>query len=141
MEEQNLQKTVTQSTPVIITEADDTWQIFVDCQIFLPLAGLLKLVPRFTEKVATLITQKNTEQVSVNYNHPSNRPTIMDEQSPAIKVVIQGQEVLGAIVDGGSGVNVINKTTCDRLGIKKWDACPFWLRMADTSTVRPLGLI
>ena len=56
MEEQNLQKTVTQSTPVIITEADDTWQIFVDCQIFLPLAGLLKLVPRFTEKVATLIT-------------------------------------------------------------------------------------
>ena len=65
----------------------------------------------------------------------------MDEQSPAIKVVIQGQEVAGAIVDGGSGVNVINKTTCDRLGIRKWDACPFWLRMADTSTVRPLGLI
>ena len=93
------------------------------------------------EKVATLIIQKNTEQVSVNYNDPSNEPTIMDEQSPAIKVVIQGQEVLGAIVDGGSGVNVINKTTCDRLGIKKWDACPFWLRMADTSTVRPLGLI
>ena len=47
----------------------------------------------------------------------------------------------GAIVDGGSGVNVINKTTCDRLGIRKWDACPFWLRMADTSTVRPLDLI
>ena len=65
----------------------------------------------------------------------------MDEQSPTIKVVIQGQEVAGAIVDGGSGVNVINKTTCDRLGIRKWDACPLWLRMADTSTVRPLGLI
>ena len=65
----------------------------------------------------------------------------MDEQSPAIKVVIQGQEVVGAIVDGGPGVNVINKTTCDRLGIRKWDACPFWLRMADTSMVRPLGLI
>ena len=65
----------------------------------------------------------------------------MDEQSPRIKVVIQGQEVVGAIVDGGSGVNVINKTTCDRLGIRKWDACPFWLRMADTSTVRLLGLI
>ena len=65
----------------------------------------------------------------------------MDEQSLAIKVVIQGQEVVGAIVDGGSGVNVINKTTCDRLGIRKWDACPFWLRIADTSTVRPLGLI
>ena len=51
----------------------------------------------------------------------------MDEQSPTIKVIIQGQEVVGAIVDGGSGVNVINKTTCDKLGIWKWDACPFWL--------------
>ena len=39
------------------------------------------------------------------------------------------------------GVNVINKTTCNRLGIKKRDACPFWLRMADTSTVRPFDLI
>ena len=82
-------------------------------------------MPQFTEKGATLITQKNTEKVSVNYNQPSNGPTIMDEQSPATKVVIQGQEVVGAIVDGGSGVNVINKTICDRLGIKKWDACPF----------------
>ena len=38
-------------------------------------------------------------------------------------------------------MNVIYKTTYDKLGITKWDACPFWLRMADTSTVRPLGLI
>ena len=36
---------------------------------------------------------------------------------------------------------MINKTTCDRLGIRKWDAYPFWLWMAYTSTVRPLGLI
>ena len=49
----------------------------------------------------------------------------MDEQSPSIKVVIQGQEVIDTIVDGRSGVNVINKITCDRLGITKWDACPF----------------
>ena len=49
----------------------------------------------------------------------------MDEQSPSIKVVIRGQEVTGTIVDDGLGVNVINKITCDRLGITKWDACPF----------------
>ena len=110
MEEQNVQKSVTQRNPITESEVDDTWQVLVDCKISLPLARLLQLVPRFTEKVATLITQKNTEQISVNYNQPSNGPTIMDEQSPAIKVVIQGQEVAGAIVDGGSGVNVINKT-------------------------------
>ena len=38
-------------------------------------------------------------------------------------------------------MNAINKTTCDRLGITTWETCPFWLRMAVTSTVRPLGLI
>ena len=43
----------------------------------------------------------------------------MDEQNPSIKVIINGQEIEGAIVDGGSGVNVINKTTCDKLGITK----------------------
>ena len=33
----------------------------------------------------------------------------MEEQSPTIKVIIQGQEVLGSIVDGGSRVNVLLK--------------------------------
>ena len=87
------------------------------------MAQLLQLVPQFTEKGATLITQKNTEQILVNYNQPSNGPTIIDEQSLTIKVIMQGQEVANAIVDGGSGVNVINKTTCDKLGIRKWEAC------------------
>ena len=44
-------------------------------------------------------------------------------------------------MDGDSGIKVINKITCDRLGITKWEACPIWLRMANTSTVRSLGLI
>ena len=65
----------------------------------------------------------------------------MDEKNPSIRVIIHGQEIDGTIVDGGSGVNVINKTTCDKLGITKWEACPFWLRMANTNTVQPLGLI
>ena len=112
-----------------------------DFQVSLPLTGLLKLVPCFTEKVATLIAQKDVQQVSVNYSHPSNGLTVMDEQSPSIKVIIRGQEVAGIIVDGGSRVNVINKTTCDKLGITKWDACPFWLQMANTSTIKTLGLI
>ena len=101
----------------------------------------MKSVPQFTEKVTTLIAQKEVEQVSVNYSHPSNGPTIIDEQSPSIKVIIWGHEVAGTIVDGGLGVNVTNKTTCDKLRITKWDTCPFWLRMANTSTIRALGII
>ena len=62
MEEQNLQNSVTQTKPTTTTKANETWQFLVDWQISLPLARLLELVPRFMEKVATLITQKNTEQ-------------------------------------------------------------------------------
>ena len=126
---------------IVVPEQEETWKLLADCQVSLPLTGLLKLVPRFTEKVATLIAQKGSEQVSVHYSQPSTSPSIMDEQNPSIKVIIQGQEIENTIIDGGSGVNVINKTTCDRLGITKWEACPFWLRMADTTTVRPIGLL
>ena len=42
----------------------------------------------------------------------------MDEQNPSIKVIIYGQEIDRTIVDDGSRINVINKTTCDKLGEK-----------------------
>ena len=44
-------------------------------------------------------------------------------------------------MDGGSGVNVISTATCAQLGIIDWEPCPFWLRIADTRSVRPLGLV
>ena len=47
------------SVPVQLQE--ESWKSFVDCQVSLPLIGLLKLIPRFTEK--TLIAQKGLEQV------------------------------------------------------------------------------
>ena len=54
---------------------------------------------------------------------------------------IKGKEIAGTIIDGGSGVNVISRHTCDNLGIREWEPCPFWLRMADTNSVRPTVLI
>ena len=65
----------------------------------------------------------------------------MDSQNPAVKIVIKGREVIGCIIDGGLGVNVINEATCHDLGITQWEPCPFWLRMANTRSVRPMGLI
>ena len=79
--------------------------------------------------------------MAVHYSQQSNNPLIMDEQNPSIKVILYGQEIKNVIVDGGSRVNVINKVTCDMLGITEGETCPFWLRMADTSTVRPIGLL
>ena len=84
---------------------------------------------------------QESENVSIHFTNLGKGPTIMDEQSPKIKVIIHSQEVSGNIVDGGSDVDVINKITCDWLGITTWEACPLWLRMADISRVRPLGMI
>ena len=90
--------------------------------------------------MAQIIAKNKTEEVADKFTNPTQAPTVMDEQSPSIKVIVQGQELLRSVVDGGSGMNVINKLTCDRLCIK-WETCPFWFRIADTSTIRPLGLI
>ena len=48
---------------ILVNEPKETWKVFAYCQISLSLAGLLKLVPRFTEKVSTLVSQKDVEQV------------------------------------------------------------------------------
>ena len=66
---------------------------------------------------------------------------VVDHHNLAIKVVLQGQEITGCIVDDGSGVNVISTTTCNRLGIIEWEACPFWLRTTVTHSILLLGLI
>ena len=58
-----------------------------------------------------------------------------------MRIIIKGQELHGCIIDGGSGVNVISETTCHTLGLNQWEPCPFWLRMADTRSVHPIGLI
>ena len=58
-----------------------------------------------------------------------------------LKLIIKGQEVLGCLIDGGLGVNVISKSTCDRLGIQDWKKLFFWLRMTDTRSIRLLDLI
>ena len=59
--------------------------------------------------------------VSINFAETSSGPTVVDHHNPAMKLVIQGQEVDGCIVDGGSDVNVISTTTCEQLGISNWE--------------------
>ena len=66
---------------------------------------------------------------------------MVDHHNPAIKVLVHGQEIPGCIVDGGSGLNINNKATCNLLGITSWEVCPLWLRMADSRSLRPLGLL
>ena len=80
---------------------------------------------------------RSRDQVEIltSFVESSEGPPMVDHHNPAIKVVLQGEEISGCIVDGGSSVNVISKAICNCLGTKEWEVCPFWLCMADTRSV------
>mgnify|MGYP000512339142 CR=1 FL=1 len=80
-------------------------------------------------------------EIPTNFTESTTGPTMVDHHIPAMKVVLQGQEVTGCIINGGSRVNVISKATCSHLDITKWEPCPFWLHMEDTRSIRSLGLV
>ena len=83
-----------------------TWQAFQECQIRLPLGWLLQLVPHFTEGLKTGITAGDTPLALAFFSNPEEGPTIVDTNSLAITAIVKGKELLGTIIDGGSGVNV-----------------------------------
>ena len=143
--EQNMAEITNQNTQLeeVAPQPEDnpTWQALQDCQIVLPLARLLQLVPRFTTDLQATVTKPKPMPAPAFFSNPEEGPTVVDTSSPTITVIVKGKEIIGTIIDGGSGVNVINRQTCDNLRIREWEPCPFWLRMADTSSVHPTSLI
>ena len=56
---------------------------------------------------------------------------IYDEQVPVVTVEIANQLVPNILLDDGSGVNVLSESMCARLGIIRFEAAPFVVKMAD----------
>ena len=124
-----------------IRSPDPIRQALAGCEITLTMEKLLQLVPQFRQAIEERITGRPGISIPANFTEISDEPTVVDHQNPAIKLVLQGQEVAGCIIDRGYGINVISAKTCEQFGISEWEACLFWLRMVDTRSVRPLGLI
>ena len=116
------------SAPSTSTEDDQLWDALTSSRISLPLHKLLPLMPCFQDTLATLTANIDSASPPVNLTEPGTGPPLMDSQNPAVKIMIKGREPHGCIINGGFGVNV-------------WKPCPFWLRMAETRSVRPIGLI
>ena len=122
------------------TNTDLGWQALVDSQISMPLHKLLHLLPRFKETVHSL-TNRDPLHPSVNLTAPTQGTPLMDSQNPVVQLIIRGHKVPGCIIDGRSGVNVSSEVTCNKIDITQWESCPFWLRMADTRSICPIGFI
>ena len=98
------------------TEDNPTWQALQECQIVLPLARLLQLVPRLTADLQVTVIKPKPTPSSVFFSNSEEGPAVVDTSNPTITVIVKGKEIAGTIIDGGSGVNVISKRTCDTLG-------------------------
>ena len=85
----------------------------------LTMENLLQLGSRFRRTIKDRIAGRPDISASANFTETNNGPMVVDHNNPAIKLVFQGQEVVGCIIDGGFGVNVISPKTCEQMGISE----------------------
>ena len=109
-----------------------TWQALEECQITLPFSRLLQLMPRFTHRLKS--TSCTGSDILFKFG-------MVDTSNTTITAIIKGRELLGTIVNGELGVNMISLWTCNTLGIQEWEPCPFGLQVAEPSSVQLASLI
>ena len=103
--EQNVAEIRDQNTPreeeTTQPEENPTWQGLQDCQIVLPLARLLQLVPRFTADLQATVIKPKPTPAPTFFSNPDEGPTVVDTSSPAITPIVKGKEITGTIIDRG----------------------------------------
>ena len=93
------------------TGEDPLWQALADYQIIVTMNKMLNLVPRFRQAMETRMRNIDRVMIPTKFAESITGLAMVDHHNPAIKVILQGEEITGCIVDGGSGVNVISKAT------------------------------
>jgi hypothetical protein len=86
---------------------------------------------------------------ALTHDEKSKKPTqtyqvtakAFDEEMPMISIIVKNRQVPNALINGGSGVNIITDTLRKKLGLKKIEAAPFTIKMADQRKVMPKGII
>ena len=109
------------------------------CQITMTLEQLLRLVPRFRDGLTKSLHPAQVVELQVASAEMG--ANVIDPHCPGVDILVHGQKITGALIDGGSGVNVITTETCQQLGLTDWPKCPFSLRMGGDSSVKPEGLL
>lgn len=74
-------------------------------------------------------------------NAEPNSALITDESVLIVNVRFNGTPLYGALLDGGSGVNLLSTSLTTELEISKFEPTPFIVKMADQIWMQPLGLL
>lgn len=68
-------------------------------------------------------------------------PKYIDPGSPVVQINVNGQVVKNVLIDLGAAINVMTKHTMDSLNISNIRSTPTVLQLADSSTVKPDGIV
>ena len=112
------------------------WDSLLEAPIQVQLGQLLRLVPNFHKALlttgdgVTTAEDKFAATVSITQVVPVPESPITDTRVPEISVEYRGISIENVLIDGGVGVNIVTKTTCERFGWLEWLPVPFLVRMA-----------
>ena len=107
------------------------WDSLLEAPIQVQLGQLLRLVPNFHKALLTAgegVTAAGVQSaapVSITQRDPVPESPIMDTRVPEISVEYRGIQIDNVLIDGGAGVNIVTKTTCERFGWLDWLPVPF----------------
>ena len=126
---------------------EDSWDSLLDAPIQVKLGQLLRLVPNFHKALLPTGQEPKRgpgqvlEDTQVAQVDPVPEGPVTDTRIPKISVNYRGLVIDNVLIDGGAGVNIVTKATCEKFGWLDWRPVPFLVRMADQRRVRPLGIL
>ena len=107
-------------------------------QLTLTLDQILNLVPAFKQKLFQKCQGSNILTVQEDDNHTSRQDTEVqdvDYKVPILDITNGGFLIKGALLDGGSSVNILPKYIYKQLGIIEYHNAPFQVQMVDQCKV------
>ena len=87
------------------------------------LEQLLQLFPRFGKGLKKSLQPAPAAELQIASAKMGSN--VIDPHCPGVDILIQGQKTIGALIDGGFGVNVITTNTCRKIGLTNWPSARF----------------
>ena len=101
---------------------------------------LLEVAPYCRKRIMAALTsqERTSERPTSTYQVTAKT---FDEEMPMVWVIMKTKRIPNALIDGGSGVNIITDALRKKLSLKKITPAPFTIKMVDQRKVMPKGII
>ncbi|XP_024530727.1 uncharacterized protein LOC112346308 [Selaginella moellendorffii] len=132
-------------------EIQEVAETILNQNIQITVGQLLKITPYLTKQLTDLTSAPtntltdlsilNLTQTAVDTFRIEIQPGDCDNNVPTIELRLNKHLGRGAIIDGGSSINIIEDSLVQQLNISPVHPTPFNVQMADHRSVQPKGII